>query len=141
MQKNHTFFIFLFLFLFLIDRITKILFFNKSGCFFIFCLISEKNKGGMLGIFQNFPLLIIFISLIILFFFIYFYIKEKNFYFRLSVIFIVTGIISNLFDRIFYGYVIDWISFNFKFYSFNIADCYLWIGLIFYLVSFLKKEK
>ncbi|MEM2768786.1 MAG: signal peptidase II [Candidatus Pacearchaeota archaeon] len=128
MLKKHIFFAILFLFLFLLDRITKILFLNKNF---------EKNKGSFFGILQNFPLLIIILSIFMIFFLIYYYFKEKNFYFRLGLIFIISGIFSNLFDRIFYGYVIDWISF-FNFSIFNIADCYLCIGIILCLVSFLN---
>ena len=53
----------------------------------------------------------------------------------ISLVLILTGGISNLFDRIFRGYVIDFIDTNLlNFPSFNIADISIVIGIV--VVSF-----
>ena len=59
--------------------------------------------------------------------------------------FVLAGAIGNLYDRVFYGYVIDFIEFHYKnFYwpIFNIADIAISIGIIILLYSmFLKRNK
>jgi signal peptidase II len=59
--------------------------------------------------------------------------------------FVLAGALGNLYDRIFYGYVIDFIEFHYKnFYwpIFNIADIAISIGIILLLYSmFLKRNK
>ena len=59
----------------------------------------------------------------------------------MSPIILIGGIIGNLIDRIFLGYVIDFIGFNIFSYSFpifNIADIFIVVGAIFILF---EKEK
>ncbi len=49
---------------------------------------------------------------------------------------VVVGGLSNVFDRLFYGFVIDFIRINIASYSlsvFNLADVYIALGLIFML--------
>ena len=63
---------------------------------------------------------------------------------NLSLIFIVCGGIANLIDRIFFGYVIDFIHLyyhQYSFYVFNLADSYITIGIIIYLYYFLSFEE
>lgn len=53
------------------------------------------------------------------------------------------GIIGNLIDRIIYGYVIDYLSFNFGSYYFpifNFADMCIVISIILILVRILKED-
>lgn len=58
---------------------------------------------------------------------------------------IIAGGIGNLIDRIFHGYVIDYIQLTFvNFAIFNFADCLVVVGvivLLVYLLFFHKKEK
>ena len=55
--------------------------------------------------------------------------------------FILGGTIGNGIDRIFKGFVIDFINLNFiNFPVFNIADISINIGFIFLLYSILKKN-
>lgn len=57
----------------------------------------------------------------------------------ISLVLILTGGISNLFDRIFRGYVIDFIDINLlNFPSFNIADISIVIGIVLLGIQILK---
>ena len=55
-------------------------------------------------------------------------------------ILIISGSIGNLIDRIFRGYVIDFIDVNiFNFPNFNIADICVVIGVIWLIINILRK--
>ena len=58
--------------------------------------------------------------------------KEKGFFLlKISVIGIIAGAVGNMIDRIWHGYVIDFIYAVFiDFPVFNIADCYIVISII-----------
>ncbi len=62
----------------------------------------------------------------------------------LALLLIVSGGIGNLVDRVFLGYVIDFIHLNYmsySFYVFNIADSLITLGVIYYLSYFFFIEK
>ena len=53
----------------------------------------------------------------------------------------IGGAVGNLFDRVFYGNVIDFISlhvFNYYWYVFNIADIAIVLGGLFVLIDLTK---
>lgn len=59
---------------------------------------------------------------------------------KISIILICSGAVSNLIDRIIYGYVIDYLNFiNISHY--NLADVLIIIGAILYLWQSLKSDK
>ena len=65
--------------------------------------------------------------------------KEKNLnaYESLALVLIFCGGAGNLIDRIFLGYVVDFIHVfyqNYSFYVFNFADSYITIGVTLYLI-------
>ena len=91
------------------------------------------NYGAAFSILQGYTTLLIIISLIVLFACIYYYIKYKNKNIRLALSFLISGIIGNLIDRIFLGYVRDFI--DLKIWPvFNLADSFnvIGVGLLFY---------
>lgn len=103
-----------------------------------------KNTGIAFGLFKNNNLFMIIVILIIILIVIYFYKKEKNKNFLLSVAttILLSGAIGNLIDRIFYGFIIDYIDFQF-WPAFNLADSLVVIGsilLALYLIFNLEKE-
>lgn len=70
--------------------------------------------------------------------------KKKSFLLTIGLSLVVAGAIGNLIDRIFLGFVRDFISFHFFPAIFNFADVCITIGTILlaiYLVFFFGKEK
>lgn len=129
-----------------IDRITKILvdnFLSNKVIFLIkdfFYLTYVKNEGAAFSILTSKRLLLILLSLIAVIF-IYYYIKKykKN---SIGYSLLLGGIIGNLIDRLFFGFVIDFIGviiFNYHFPIFNFADIFIVIGA--FLILFEKEKK
>lgn len=125
--------------------ITHILSFNDSIMvirdFFYISLV--KNTGGAFSIFTGSTFLLIVISFLILLG-IFTYIYKNNIRNRVSLIgfgLLIGGAMGNLFDRIFYGYVIDYLDFKIFGYGypiFNLADSFVVIGAI--ILLFFAKE-
>ncbi|MBR6769953.1 MAG: signal peptidase II [Lachnospiraceae bacterium] len=93
-----------------------------------------ENSGAAFGIFfgkQTF-LIILTGCIMLLLIYKFFHIPRGKRYFLLktSFILIISGGIGNLIDRIYHGYVVDFIYFVLiDFPIFNIADCYVCIGM------------
>ena len=132
------------LFIFLVDRVSKLYILSileDSGLvdininqFINFILVWNSGVGFGLFSFEQstiynlITLIIILINLII----IYLIIKTKDFskYFYLT---ILGGSLGNLFDRIYYSSVPDFIDISYKGYHwfvFNIADIFISLGII-----------
>ena len=141
--------------LFGIDQITKVLavrFLSDMSVEIIpnfLYLDLLYNKGAAFGILQNqtafFCITTILICLILEL--IYFRTpSNKRFLFiKIDIILIIAGAIGNLYDRIKYGYVVDFISTIFGSYhfpTFNVADIYVTLGVIFlmFLILFYYSE-
>ena len=142
--------------IFLIDRISKILIIKKSREIGSNEIFSSKfinfeliwNKGIAFGLFSldegsayQMISLIIFLIIIIL---IYLIIKSNG-YEKFGYILILGGALGNLFDRIFYNAVPDFIDLhvnNFHWFIFNIADIFISIGVLCLILVeiFFKKE-
>ena len=75
---------------------------------------------------------------------IFFLIKSKGIY-AYSIVLIIGGSLGNLFDRIYYYAVPDFIDLhfgNFHWFIFNVADIFITVGIIgLILIELLKKEK
>jgi len=135
--------------LFIVDRILKYYFLKNSatnlGGDFISGLLNfhfEKNTGIAFGILINqvFLLaLIVFVILILVCFLVRAY-RQKDWLTTFSLTLIIVGAISNLIDRMCYGFVIDYIDVPW-FTVFNLADCMITIGVGLLLVEIFKKKK
>jgi signal peptidase II len=131
-------------FIFILDRITKILILNIAeetgevdiyiNSFFNLYLVWNKGIGfGLLSfdqehIYNSITILIILINFII----IYLIYLEKGIktYFLLA---ILGGSLGNLFDRIYYNAVPDFMDLNYKgfhWFIFNVADIFITLGII-----------
>lgn len=98
-----------------------------------FSLTYVQNVGAAFSIFENQQVLILLITFFALFFINSFLVKQKiSKWESFSYSMIIGGILGNLFDRIVYGYVIDFLDFNFGKYHypvFNLADTFIVIGV------------
>jgi len=92
-----------------------------------------KNYGAAFGILQNYTLFLIVISIIVIIAILY-YSKKYNFY---SLGFVLGGTLGNLIDRIYFGYVTDFIDLGF-WPSFNLADTFNTLGVIVLIIYFWK---
>lgn len=106
-----------------------------------------RNEGIAFGI--NFPGSKIFFIIIpiVITYYLYRLLKDKDFqdyHSQLGLTLIISGAIGNIIDRIFRGYVVDFIDFywgNYHWYVFNIADSSVTVGMILLLLSnFLNKK-
>ena len=125
----------------LVDRITKMLvenFLDKELSIIknIFYFTYVKNDGAAFSILGSQRLLLVILSILALFFIIYYITKkDKN---GIGYFFLIGGIIGTLIDRIFLGYVLDFIGI-YTFPIFNIADIFIVLGAI--LILFEKEKK
>jgi signal peptidase II len=111
----------------------------------IFHLTYIKNSGALWGILAGWRIFLIIAGILILFFIT---LLERSFpagqkLLRFTLGLVAGGVTGNLFDRIFYGGVIDFLDFRF-WPIFNLADTFTNIGvllLIFWLVKDFFKEK
>jgi len=113
----------LILLLIIVDQVTKYLF----G--FVF------NTGGAFGILKGWNVLFIVINLIVLGLCVYYYKIKK---YRIALIFLISGIVGNLIDRIYFGHVRDFIDLIF-WPVFNLADMYNVIGVVLLIMILWKK--
>lgn len=115
----------------------------------LFNIISVHNYGAAWGIFEGSQVMLIIMSLIFLGVFIWYFVVEKRKSWLLIVAFsfLFAGCLGNLYDRIVFGYVRDFIQFAFwqSFPVFNFADTFLTFGvvlfIIYLLIQLFKKDK
>lgn len=124
----------------LIDQLTKNILINKNIIIIpnILNFIYTKNTGAAFGIGKN-SVIIILNILIIAMITIFLIKRNKDIKNHLPFILIISGSIGNLFDRIFRGYVIDFININlFDFPNFNVADICITIGIFLLIFLIIK---
>ena len=95
------------------------------------------NYGAAFGILQGYKWLFIVVSLIAISVLIFYEKKLKGIGFYGGVL-LFSGAIGNLIDRIFFGYVRDFIDLKI-WPSFNLADSYNTIGIILLVIYFWKR--
>jgi len=135
--------------IFLLDRISKIYVIDQSkkslsNNLFLSDYLNISlmwNEGIAFGLFAfdesffyNFITILIIMVIIIVFFM---NLKNKG-YKKYSLIFILGGALGNLYDRIFFGAVPDFIDFHigdFHWFVFNVADIFISIGVIIMILS------
>src|SRR3989344_6239109 len=100
-------------------------------------LASVTNTGAAFGILKGYNIPLLIFSLIALIVCIFYYAKDKKL--RLPLTFLISGIVGNSIDRIFLGYVRDFI--NLKIWPvFNLADSFNVIGVILLIWILWKKS-
>ena len=144
MLKKHLVDFSIIIFIFLIDRVSKLLIINSPETyeqygisvtsFLNFNLI--WNEGIAFGLFSfddklyyNFLTIFIILVTIIIIWLMY---KSKGFE-RFSFMMIVGGSLGNIYDRVFYSAVPDFIDIhvnNFHWFIFNVADIFITLGIM-----------
>jgi len=144
------------IFLVVLDQISKILISSNLALgeslnllpFLHFTLI--HNTGIAFSIFDEGGdisrwLLVIAVSGILTYLLFLLYKKTpKNQLELISLIFIISGGLGNLVDRLFLGYVVDFVHVfyqDYSFYVFNMADSYITVGIVLYLSYFFLIER
>ena len=114
-----------------------------------FSLTYVRNTGAAWGLFGNLPenirpYFFYFVTAIAMFFVVYFFFKTsaQNVVTRLGIAFVFAGAMGNYIDRVWLHYVIDWIHFSWKIFSwqydypvFNVADSFVTGGVILLLLE------
>lgn len=103
-----------------------------------FSLLYTLNPGAAWSLFSGNRIFLILITFLFLGFLYFFFLKDQHLKIveKVGIGFLIGGILGNLVDRIFFGYVIDYLSFTFFNYSFpifNFADTCI-VGSIFFLI-------
>ena len=111
---------------------------------FFLDLTHIHNFGIAFGLFSGLisPWSLIILGLLVVGFIFYLMKSASDTFEEWSLLIIISGALSNIIDRIFNGYVIDFIYFHYKdFYwpAFNFADIYITIGIIMIVINILRK--
>ena len=109
-----------------------------------FYLTYTRNTGAAFSILEDARILLLIVTVIALFFINKFMNKEdikgiENLIYGI----IIGGILGNLFDRVIYGYVIDFLDFKpfgYNYPVFNLADTFIVIGVIMLVITNLYKD-
>ncbi len=116
----------------------------------LFSLTYVENRGAAFGMLSNARWVFILFTILVIIALIYVVIKKRieSKLFNAAVILIIGGGIGNLIDRIFYGYVVDYLSVSFFPPVCNFADYCVTVGaalmviyLLFFSDMFEKKDR
>ncbi|WP_032515436.1 MULTISPECIES: signal peptidase II [Prochlorococcus] len=137
------------IFIVLIDQFTKyLMFYNKklfiNKDFLLFKLDFVKNYGAAFNIFSGSRIFLSLISILFSILLIHLIFRKNtlNQFDLYSYSFILGGTIGNGIDRIYKGFVVDFINLNIiNFPVFNIADISINIGFIFLLYNIFKNNR
>jgi|SRR6056300_31838 signal peptidase II len=149
--------LFFILILFLIDRLTKfliVIYSNPSGELIIPVTSFLKlnliwNNGiafGLLSFQEDFYYNLLTVLIIIIILILSYLMIRSNDVEKAGFCLIIGGSLGNIFDRIYYSSVVDFIDFhinNFHWFIFNVADIFITIGVITLIILeiFKKNEK
>ena len=147
--QTKIYFLSLSIFIVLIDQFTKyLMFYNKklfiNKDFLLFKLDFVKNYGAAFNIFSGSRIFLSLISILFSILLIYLIFRKNtlNSFDLYSYSFILGGTVGNGIDRIYKGFVGDFINLNIvNFPVFNIADISINIGFIFILYNIFKNNR
>lgn len=126
----------------ILDRLSKayaISHFIENPIFTNFInLIYVENRGAAFGILQNKRIFFIILTLAVVLYLLYYFIrnlKSNPKLLNIALSLIVSGALGNFYDRLFHGFVVDFIEFSFfNFPVFNIADILVTTGSILLII-------
>ena len=147
--QTKIYFLSLSIFIVLIDQFTKYLMFHNKKLFInkdflLFKLDFVKNYGAAFNIFSGSRIFLSLISILFSIILIYLIFRKNtlNSFDLYSYSFILGGTFGNGLDRIYKGFVVDFINLNIiNFPVFNIADISINIGFIFLLYNIFKNNR
>lgn len=138
------------LIIFTIDTLSKFFIikyfklYQYKKIFFIINIFYIRNYGLIFNIFniqyKNYKYLFLILNIILILYFIIQIIYNNSLGYKL----ILGGTISNIFDRLYHKYIIDFIDINLNNYHiiiFNFADLIILFGIIFILLNFKINHK
>ena len=155
LNKNFLINLFIVLVIFFLDRISKFYVISQSEKNLSYDLFQSKflnisliwNEGIAFGLlsfekdhFYNILTILILIVVILILFMIF---KSEGLK-KYSLMMILGGAMGNLYDRIFFGAVPDFIDFhvgNFHWFIFNVSDIFITLGVIFLITLELNINK
>ena len=110
-----------------------------------FSIYHIENTGGAFSLFSGATIVLIILSVLILAFLHYFVLTDEVMtkwrIFGLGIV--IGGIVGNLVDRLLYGAVVDFLSFDFfgyEFPVFNIADIGITVGFVILAIGILRRD-
>ena len=109
----------------------------------VFKIVYVKNTGAAWGMFSSLTGILTVVSLLILAVVVFLYLKmdwnvKRQRPLMIICVFVASGAIGNMIDRIFLKYVVDFLYFELiDFPVFNIADCYITVSMAVLLVLIL----
>lgn len=138
--------------LIVIDQLSKLYFLYNQLLYNGYVIIDKffyltylENRGAAFGIFQDGRWFFIITTIIASGVIVWYFIKNNNFLLRVSLMLIVSGGIGNLIDRVFRGFVVDFLDFypfGYDFPIFNFADICVTVGVFLFVIYiiFVYKE-
>lgn len=111
-----------------------------------FNLVYVRNDGAAWNLLSGHGLILISISALVLLLLLVFRKRflDDTLFHRILLGLMVGGIVGNLIDRIRFGWVTDFLDFQFGSYhypSFNVADSAICIAVVFYIITNFRKEQ
>lgn len=108
----------------------------------VFELLYLENQGAAFGLLQGKKVLFLTLTVAFVIFIVYIYFHMINIQkfrpLRILIVFLTAGAIGNMIDRICHNYVIDFFYFSLiDFPVFNVADIYVTMSCIIFLILFL----
>ncbi|WP_423219675.1 signal peptidase II [Clostridium hydrogeniformans] len=138
----------------ILDRVTKIYALNNLAGkkdliiikdFFQFSYL--ENRGAAFGIFQNRVIFLTLFTCILISAMIFYLYKNRKSskLLAISLSMVISGAIGNLFDRVYYKYVVDFILLHYKdvyyYPTFNVADILVVVGTVLLGIYIIKDVK
>ncbi len=102
----------------------------------VFHITVISNKGAAFGLFRDHSGFILYTSVILVFFLVYMVARNERKSLSEKIIFglIIGGALSNMYDRVVYKGVIDYLDFRI-WPVFNLSDACITLGVVFYLLK------
>ena len=141
------------IFLLIFDQVSKAMIVSQFDLYEsisvapFFNLTFVVNYGFAFGFLNSPSLNQIIVSVVILsviIYFLYLLIKTQDRVFKICLVLILSGALGNFLDRIFRGYVVDFIDiyvFNYHWPAFNIADSCISVGFVILIFNILFLNK